>query len=150
MHAEDSIEITAPAETVWRLYSDVERWPDWTASMDEISFVRGHALEDGAAVRIKQPRLPRVTWQVTELTPGRSWAWEARSPGAHTVARHVVIPLDESSTRVEQSIDQTGPLSGLIGRLMAGTTRRYLRMEAEGLKAAAEQPGPPAHPPPPA
>jgi uncharacterized membrane protein len=139
MHAEDSIEITAQAETVWQVYSDVERWPDWTASMDEIAFVRGHALEDGAAVRIKQPRLPRVTWQVTELTPGRSWVWESRSPGSRTVARHVVTPLDEGSTRVEQSIDQTGPLGSLIGRLMAGTTRRYLRMEAEGLKAAAEQ-----------
>jgi uncharacterized membrane protein len=141
MHAEDSIEINAPAEIVWRIYRDVERWPEWTASMDEITFVRGDALEDGAAVRIKQPRLPRVTWQVTELTPGRSWAWESRSPGALTVARHVVTPLDEGTTRVEQSIDQTGPLGSLIGRLMAGTTRRYLRIEAEGLKAAAEQQG---------
>jgi uncharacterized membrane protein len=139
MHAEDSIEITAPAETVWRIYSDVERWPEWTASMDETTFVRGRALEDGAAVRIKQPRLPRVTWQVTELTPGRSWVWESRSPGARTMARHVVVPLDQGTTRVEQSIDQTGPLGGLIGRLLAGTTHRYLRMEAEGLKTAAEQ-----------
>jgi uncharacterized membrane protein len=139
MHAEDSIEIDAPAEIVWRVYRDVERWPEWTASMDEIAFVRGDALEDGAAVRIKQPRLPRVTWQVTELTPGRSWAWESRSPGALTVGRHVVTPLADGTTRVEQSIDQTGPLGSLIGRLMAGTTRRYLRMEAEGLKAAAEK-----------
>jgi uncharacterized membrane protein len=141
MHAEDSIEINAPAEIVWRIYRDVERWPEWTASMDEITFVRGDALEDGAAVRIKQPRLPRVTWRVTELTPGRSWVWESRSPGALTIARHVVTPLDEGTTRVEQSIDQTGPLGSLIGRLMAGTTRRYLRIEAEGLKAAAEQQG---------
>jgi hypothetical protein len=52
-----------------------------------------------------------------------------------------VTPLDEGTTRVEQSIDQTGPLGRLIGRLMAGTTRRYLRIEAEGLKAVAEQQG---------
>ena len=109
MHAEDSIDIEAPADVVWRVYADVERWPDWTASMDEVTFVRGDALADGAEVRIKQPRLPRVTWVVTELRPGASWTWEARSPGALTVARHVVTATDDGTTRVEQSIDQTGP-----------------------------------------
>ena len=138
MHAEDSIDIEAPADVVWRVYADVERWPDWTASMDEVTFVRGDALADGAEVRIKQPRLPRVTWVVTELRPGASWTWEARSPGALTVARHVVTATDDGTTRVEQSIDQTGPLGGLVGRAIAGLTHRYLRMEAEGLKATAE------------
>ena len=138
MHAEDSIDIQAPADVVWRVYADVERWPDWTASMDEVTFVRGDALADGAEVRIKQPRLPRVTWVVTELRPGASWTWEARSPGALTVARHVVTPTDNGTTRVEQSIDQTGPVGGLVGRAIAGLTHRYLRMEAEGLKATAE------------
>lgn len=138
MHAEDSIDIQAPADVVWRVYADVERWPDWTASMDEVTFVRGDALADGAEVRIKQPRLPRVTWVVTELRPGASWTWEARSPGALTVARHVVTPTDDGTTRVEQSIDQTGPVGGLVGRAIAGLTHRYLRMEAEGLKATAE------------
>ncbi len=138
MHAEDSIDIQAPADVVWRVYADVERWPAWTASMDEVTFVRGDALADGAEVRIKQPRLPRVTWVVTELRPGASWTWEARSPGALTVARHVVTPTDDGTTRVEQSIDQTGPVGGLVGRAIAGLTHRYLRMEAEGLKATAE------------
>ena len=138
MHAQDSIDIQAPADVVWRVYADVERWPDWTASMDEVTFVRGDALADGAEVRIKQPRLPRVTWVVTEVRPGASWTWEARSPGALTVARHVVTPTDDGTTRVEQSIDQTGPVGGLVGRAIAGLTHRYLRMEAEGLKATAE------------
>ena len=43
MHAEDSIEIHAPAEIVWRVYRDVERWPEWTASIDQVAFVRGDA-----------------------------------------------------------------------------------------------------------
>ncbi len=139
MHAEDGIDIEAPADVVWQVYADVERWPEWTASMSEVAFVRGDALADGAEVRIKQPRLPRVTWAVTDLTPGASWTWEARSPGAHTVARHVVTATGDGTTRVQQSIDQTGPFGSLVGLMIAGLTRRYLRMEAEGLKAAAER-----------
>lgn len=138
MHADDSIEIEAPADVVWQVYADVERWPEWTASMDEVAFVEGDTVGQGAAVRIKQPRLPRLTWVVTDVTPGRSWTWEVRSPGALTVAQHVVTPVGNGTTRVEQRIDQTGPIGGLVGRMMAGTTRRYLRMEAEGLKSVCE------------
>ena len=140
MHTEDSIEILAPVEKVWAVYADVERWPDWTASVRSVELVEGDALAVGARARIDQPRLPRVTWTVTELTPGRSWTWENRSPGAHTVAWHVVTPVDSATTRVEQGIDQDGPIGGLVGRLYAGLTRRYLRMEAQGLKAACEAP----------
>jgi uncharacterized membrane protein len=139
MHAEDGIDIAAPADVVWKVFADVERWPEWTESMRRVTFVEGDALAVGAAARIEQPKLPKVTWVVTELTPGSSWTWESRAPGALTVARHVVTPTGDGTTRVEQSIDQTGPLGGLVGRLYAGLTRRYLRMEAEGLKAAAER-----------
>jgi uncharacterized membrane protein len=140
MHADDSIEIHAPSDAVWAVYADVERWPTWTASVRSVELVGGDALAPGVRARIDQPRLPRVTWTVTELTPGRSWAWEARSPGAHTVARHVLTPVGDGSTRVETSIDQGGPIGALVGRLYAGLTRRYLRMEAEGLKARCEAP----------
>ena len=137
MHAEDGIDIAAPADVVWRIYADVERWPEWTESVTEVD-LGGEALAVGASARIRQPKLPRATWVVTELTPGRSWSWEARSPGAVSVGHHRVTPTADGTSRAELSIDQSGPLGGLVGRLVAGLTRRYLRMEAEGLKAASE------------
>jgi hypothetical protein len=36
------------------------------------------------------------------------------------------------------AIEQTGALSGLISLLLGKRTRQYVRMEAEGLKKAAE------------
>ena len=144
MHAQDTIDINASPDAVWGVYADVERWPTWTASMRSVELADGGGLAVGAAARIDQPRLPRVTWTVTELTPGRSWAWEARSPGAHTVARHVITPIGDGASRVETSVDQNGPIGALVGRLYAGLTRRYLRMEAEGLKARCEAADAPA------
>ena len=132
----DGIEIAAPPDLVWDVFADVETWPRWTASMTSVELLDG-ALRVGARAKIRQPRLPTVVWTVTDLAPGRSWTWVATALGAKTVATHHVTP-HESGTRVDQSIEQTGPLGRLVGLLYRGLTRRYVAMEAAGLKRECE------------
>ena len=92
----------------------------------------------GKRFEIKQPRLPKLVWEVTALDEGRSWTWEQRSPGGRTVAVHEVS-AQGARTRVRQRLDQQGPVGALVARLMRGTTKRYLELEAQGLKARSEQ-----------
>jgi uncharacterized membrane protein len=33
---EHSIETTANAQAIWRLWADVERWPDWNTGVERI------------------------------------------------------------------------------------------------------------------
>ena len=93
----------------------------------------------GKRFAIKQPWLPRIVWKVTQLTPGASWTWVQRSPGSLTVACHDVIPTVGGRTLVRQEIDQQGLVGAVVGRLMFRTTKRYLDLEARGLKARTEQ-----------
>src|SRR5262245_14840958 len=139
MITEASIEIDAPAAVVWDTFVDVEQWPEMTASVTTLEGVDGPEVADGRRFRIKQPRLPRVTWTVTELTPGRSWTWQSKTPGNTTAATHEVSSLGEGRTLVRQRIDQRGIGGVLVGFLMRRTTRRYLDMEGEGLKALSER-----------
>ncbi|HKV17574.1 MAG TPA: SRPBCC family protein [Mycobacterium sp.] len=132
-----AISIDAPADVVWGVFSDVERWPEWTASVTGLRALDGPGLAVGKRFEIKQPRLPKLVWQVTELDEGRSWTWEQRSPGGRTIAVHEVHP-DGNRTRVTQRLEQRGPIGGLVARLMRGTTKRYLDLEAKGLKARSE------------
>ena len=39
------------------------------------------ASRSGKRFEIKQPRLPKLVWEVTEVEPGVSWTWRQRSPG---------------------------------------------------------------------
>ena len=133
------VAIDAPANVVWEVFSDVERWPEWTASVTRIVAVDGPGLAVGKRFAIKQPRMPKLVWEVTEVVPGSSWTWVQRSPGGLTVARHDVIAESDNRTQVRQQLDQRGPLGALVGFLMRGMTRRYLDLEAAGLKAASEQ-----------
>lgn len=139
MFSEDGIEIDAPAQLVWDVFSDVEHWPDWTASVTSLAGLDGPTLAVGKRFAIKQPGMQKLVWQVTELDPGSSWIWVQRSPGALTTARHFVTALPGGRTLVRQELDQGGALGALVGRLMLKKTKRFLQQEAQGLKARSEQ-----------
>lgn len=139
MITEDTVEIDASPQLVWQVFSDVERWPEWTASVTSLAAVDGSGLAVGKRFAIKQPRLSKLVWQVTEVEPGSSWTWVQRAPGASTTARHDVIPQPSGRTLVRQRLDQRGPLGALVARLMGPMTKRYLKLEAQGLKARSEQ-----------
>ena len=134
----ESITIDRPPDVVWSVYTDVARWPDWTASVSSAAVDPPGLLAVGSRASIKQPRLPRVEWTVTALQPDRSWVWANKAPGANTVAAHVLTPLGDGRTHVDLSIDQRGLIGRPVGWLVRRLTRRYLRYEAEGLKRRSE------------
>jgi uncharacterized membrane protein len=138
MITDSRVEIDAPASLVWEVFSDVERWPDWTASVTRLTALDGPGLGVGKRFEIVQPRMPKLRWTVTDLEPGSSWTWEQRSPGGRTVARHEVLWEGDDRTLVRQQLDQGGPLGAVVGRLVRRMTVRYLELEAQGLKVRSE------------
>jgi uncharacterized membrane protein len=132
-----SVMIDAPIEVVWSVFSDVERWPTWASSFTSVELIDG-PMRLGAKARIRQPRLPTVVWEVTKWEPGRSWTWAATSPGARTEASHV-LTRSGAGTVAEQSITPFGPLGRLAAFVLRSLTRRYLAVEAAGLKRRSEE-----------
>jgi len=53
------------------------------------------------------------------------------------VGTHEIVPTDRGS-RVTLGTRFGGPLGPMLGRLTSGLTRRYVQMEAEGLKRRSE------------
>lgn len=138
MITESDVEIEAPADVVWDVFSDVQRWPEWTASVTRLVALDGPELFAGNRFEIKQPRLLKLVWTVTEVSPGTSWTWEQRSPGGLTVAYHQVIAHSERATRIHQRLEQRGPIGAMVGLAMRSMTRHYLDLEGQGLKARCE------------
>jgi uncharacterized membrane protein len=139
VNTDSSVAIDAPAAVVWDVFVETERWHEWTASITSITPLDGPAIEVGNRFEIKQPRFPKLVWEVTEVDPGRSWTWAQRSPGGTTYATHVVRDQGDGRAVVEQRIDQRGPIGSLVGVLSRGLTRKYLDLEGQGLKRRSEQ-----------
>ena len=139
MITESSVEIDAAAATVWDVFVDVEHWPEMTESVTSLVALDGPGLEVGKRFEIKQPRMPKLVWEVTAVEPGVSWTWRQKSPGGTTFATHEVIPQGEARTLVKQRIDQRGVVGVTVGVLMLRMTKRYLDLEGQGLKARSEE-----------
>lgn len=135
MHVQVTRPVAADVETLWSLLADVEQWPSWTRSISSVS-LEG-PFEVGTVATLRQPQMPAMRWRILEIEPGRSFAWEAVIAGTRTVAHHEVAPAAAGTSTLTLTIDQRGALATPM-RLLAGRrTKRYLRMEADGLAAAA-------------
>ncbi len=139
MHFETSIDIDASRERVWAVMTDVERWPDWTASVVTVRRLDEGALRTGSRARIRQPGLFPTLWRVTTLETGKSFVWITTSPGLLVTASHTIEPA-ATGVRVTLVVHYSGLFSGLMGRMTRKLTNRYLRLEAEGLKRRSEAP----------
>lgn len=134
-----TIDIQSPAERVWQVMSDTDRWHEWTPSVKSIKRIGDGPLVAGSRAVIHQPKFPPALWKVTEIEPGRSFTWVSRGPGIKVVAHHFVEPTTDGS-RATLSLDLQGVFGGAFGRLTKGITERYLAYEARGLKARSEDP----------
>jgi uncharacterized membrane protein len=123
----------APAEEVWRLFVDVERWPELTRSMREVRRVDSGPLRVGSEAIVRQPRLPRARWRVTALEPGRSFTWETTAPGVTTAGDHLV-EADGQRAVITLTLRVHGPLARLADAVTGRLARRYLSMELDGFR----------------
>ncbi|GIH16936.1 SRPBCC family protein [Rugosimonospora africana] len=138
MHIEITVDIEADPATVWEELIDVERWPEWTASMREVKRLDTGPMALGSRARIRQPKMPVLVWEVTGFEEGREFTWSSHSAGVSTAGIHRVSANPDGTSTVFLAVDQTGVLAPLVGLFTGAQTRRYLGLEAHGLKHRSE------------
>ena len=132
-----SIVISAVRERVWQVITDVESWPQWTTSMTTVKRLDDGPLRVGSRARIKQPGLPNLVWQVTDISDGDEFTWVTRTAGVDATGHH---RLDETpdGVRLTLSLTWTGIFAGVVAAMAGRQTRKYLALETAGAKARAE------------
>jgi len=131
---------TAEPARLWAVLSDVDMWPQWIETYEEVRRQQTGPLTLGDVAHVKQRGLAGGDWTVTGLDEGREFTWESRQPGVHMVGRHAVTPEPGGGSRLDLSFEMTGALSGLMGLLLGGKVRRYVDLEGARLAAVATEP----------
>jgi len=138
MELSTSVEAAADLASTWAAIRDVESWPRWTGSMTSVERLDDGPLRLGSRARVRQPGMRALVWEVTAFAEQAEFSWTNRSPGIHTVGRHLVHQRGDGATRITLELHQTGPLAGLLNLFIGRRNRRYLELEADGLKRASE------------
>jgi len=138
VHFEKTIEIDAPQQRVWDVLSDLEAWPRRIETVDAVELLTPAPITTGSRVRLKQPKLPEGTWDITVWDAPSYFEWTQKTGGMTTVAGHRVESMREDRARLTLTLDMRGFLIPVIALFYKGLTDRYMDLEAKGMKRAAE------------
>ena len=137
MHLRHELLIDAPLTTVWALTLDVERWPEATPTMTEVTRLDDGPFQAGSRARIKQPAQSARVWTVTRLDEPTVFEWETtlgplRLRGGHHLS------AEGDGCRNVLTLDVEGFGSGLFGLVAGRSLRTAIATENEGFKRVAE------------
>lgn len=127
--------IDAPIETVWRVLSDIPRWPAWQPDIS--SMMLEGALRPGAVFRWKAMG-SSLSARVETVDAPRRLGWVSHSAGL--TSKHIYM-LEAHGTRTRVVTEES--LAGWVSRVHKLLTPHFLEdlLEAslEKLKAYVEQ-----------
>jgi uncharacterized protein YndB with AHSA1/START domain len=110
---EHSVETTAPAEALWRHWSDMAAWPDWNDGIEKIE-VDGPFLA-GTTFLMTPPGDDPIPMRLVEIVPGELFTDEM--DGGEFVVRtvHRLEPAADGHTRIVYRTEITGPAADQVG-----------------------------------
>jgi uncharacterized membrane protein len=138
MRFEQSVDIDARQQRVWEVLSDLEAWPQRIETVDVLELLTPAPVGEGSRVRLKQPKLPEGTWEVTVWDAPSYFEFRQQSSGVTNVAGHRVAALDAGRSRLTLTLDMRGLLVPVVALFWKDLTNRYMTIEAQGMKRAAE------------
>jgi hypothetical protein len=128
---EHSLHAPASPAAVWRLYSDVARWPAFDAEAERIELDGPFAV--GSTGTMKFRGQEPLAFTLVEVEPERVFTDETPVGDAVVRVRHVLDP-EPSGTRITYQVAVDGPGAAELGAMITGdipTTMARLARLAE-------------------
>ena len=110
---EHSIETTATPEAVWRLWSDVPRWPEWNADLEQAELSGPFAA--GSTVRMTPHGQEPIELRIAEAAEREVFVDEAHLEEVVIRTIHRIERLDEDRIRIIYRMEITGPGADTLG-----------------------------------
>ena len=110
---EHSIETSAAPEAIWRLWADVDGWPEWNGDIERIE-LDGPFAAGGRIVMTPSGQEP-IELRIAEAVEPEVFVDEADLGEIVVRTIHRVQPADGERARVTYRMEITGPAADTLG-----------------------------------
>jgi len=118
-----SVVSNAPAEKVWRVWSDTTTWGEWNPNVNTMELQGPFASGSTAVMNTKAGQHHKM--RLIDVKPGRSFVLETNViPGTTFYFNCRVEPMG-AETKISQTVEVKGPLGFLGGMLGPGVAKDF-------------------------
>lgn len=124
---DDVVEVDAPADVVWSVLTDFDRYADWNPFIGRCRADLTVGAPIDMEVRQLAPRPIHMREWISGVTPGRAFTYSMKPLplGALRSKRsHTLTPLSDERTRYESHFELAGWLAPVVGLLFGRGFRR--------------------------
>jgi Polyketide cyclase / dehydrase and lipid transport len=104
---------TAAPEVIWRVWSDVERWPEWNADLERAELSGPFAV--GSTITMYQRGGDTIELRIAEASEPEAFADQADLGEVVVRTIHRLEPLEGGRVRVVYRMEITGPAADTLG-----------------------------------
>ena len=137
---DSSVDIDAPAETVWRVLTDFDAYGQWNPFQVECSTT----LVPGDPIDMRfhlAGGLRRTREFIVDVTPGVSFSYSMKPVPLgliRSLRRQTVTDLGDGRSRYDSHFEITGPLSGVVKATLGRSLTANFASVTPALKSRAE------------
>jgi hypothetical protein len=135
MQVEHRIVVRAPAARIFGIYEKVDAWHTWDPDTQQ-AFIDG-PFEAGSRGTLKPTRGNTVPMMLTQVVKNKLFTAESKIALFRMVFEHELTPKG-NNTEVVHRVTFSGPLSFLLGRMLAKPVNAGLPVTLANLKKLAE------------
>jgi len=135
--------VAAPVHRVWDMFTDIERWPDYTRLLESVDWISGERWALGSSIRatLRWPIRLTVTLVVTSYQPSAEVRWMTHALGM-VIERWTRVAAHGSGTKIDSSAIYFAPsmpeLPGELSEVLPQIAERFfgdLRSACERIAA---------------
>jgi len=135
MQIEHRIKVAAAPRSIFSIYQDVQNWHTWDPDTKRATL--DGPFEVGSRGRLTPTQGNTVPMVLVQVVPDACFTVESKIPLFRMRFEHELVP-DQGMTEVIHRVTLSGPLTLLLGRMLAKRLNAGLPVTLARLKALAE------------